>query len=53
MQVYIVMYQDFNGQKYADDVYTSSNKAQLRAAELEKTNASSWVITRKMHEECE
>ena len=53
MQVYIVMYQDSNGQKYADDVFVDHNEAQMRAAELEKTSSSSWAIMRKMHEECE
>ena len=49
MQVYIVMYQDSNGQKYADDVFVDHDEAQMRAAELEKTSSSSWVIMRRMH----
>lgn len=53
MQVYIVMYQDSNGQKYADDVFVNNDEAQMRAVELEKTNNSSWVVMRRMHVKCE
>ena len=53
MQVYIVMYQDSNGQKYADDVFVNKDEAQMRVTELEKTSSSSWVIMRRMHVKCE
>ena len=49
MQVYIVMYQDSSGQKYADHVFVDHDEAQMRAAELEKASNSSWVIMRRMH----
>ena len=49
MHVYIVMYQDSNGQKYVDDVFVDHDEAQMRAAELEKISNSSWVIMRRMH----
>ena len=53
MQVYIVMYQDSSGQKYADHVFVDHDEAQMRAVELDKTSSSSWVVMRRMHEECE
>ena len=48
MQVYIVMYQDSNGQKYAGDVYENVADAEGEARERAESCASAWVVQRDL-----